>query len=95
MDETLGIIIGSLGFTALIITPIIVNKIIKFKMEIAKINADTTIKAEEIRARNQFEIEKLVYQEQNTNNREVQSSRSSFPNNEEFYEKPDRVKAKL
>lgn len=39
MDEMWGPVIGSLGFTMLIITPIIVNKIIKFKLELAKINA--------------------------------------------------------
>lgn len=84
MDEMFGAVIGSLGFTALIVIPIIVNKIIKFKLEIAKINAETTIKAEEIRARNQIEIEKLVKQQV-----------GRFSNDEEFYESPDRVKRRL
>lgn len=95
MGEIWGPVIGSLGFTALIVLPIIVNKIIKFKLEIAKINAETTIKSEEIRARNQLEIEKLVKQEQNTTSNEYQKLRSNFSSDEEFYNKPDRVKTKL
>ncbi len=68
MGETWGIVIGCLGFTMLLITPYIVNKIIKYKLEIARINAETTIRAEEIRSRNQFELEKYLKQEENEKN---------------------------
>jgi len=71
MDGTWGAVIVCLGLTTLIITPFIVNKIIKFKLEIAKINAETTIKAEEIRSRNQFEFEKYLKQEENEKNKTV------------------------
>ena len=64
MSEVWGAVIGSLGFTALVIAPFIVNKIIKFKLEIAKINAETTVRTEEIRSRNQFEFEKYLKQEE-------------------------------
>ncbi len=64
-----GPVVACLGFTMLVITPFIVNKIIKFKLEIAKINAETTIKSEEIRCRNQFEFEKYLKQEENEKNK--------------------------
>lgn len=69
MGGNWGPAIGALGFTALIIAPFIVNRIIKYKLEIAKINAETTIKAEEIRSRNQFEFEKYLKQEENEENK--------------------------
>ena len=87
MDEMWGAVIGSLGFTALLITPFIVNRIIKFKLEIAKINAQTTIKAEEIRAQNQLEIERMLKHENN-------SAKNSHFENEEF-ELPDRIKRRV
>lgn len=85
MDEIWGPVIGTLGFTALIVIPIIVNKLIKFKLEIARINAQTTIKAEEIRANNQLEIEKLINQE----------NRSRFSTQEDFNENADRLKRRI
>ena len=62
MTEFWGTMIGCLTFTLLLIAPYIVNKIIKYKLEIARINAETTIRAEEIRAKNQFEMEKYLKQ---------------------------------
>lgn len=47
VSESWGALIGSLGFTALIVSPFIINKIIKFKLEIARINSETTIRTEE------------------------------------------------
>lgn len=85
MGEIWGPVIGSLGFTALIVTPIIVNKIIKFKLEIARINAETAIKSEEIRARNQLEIERMLKAEQ----------RRSFDYDERIQDSPNRIKESL
>lgn len=87
MDEIWGPVIGSLGFTALVITPFIVNKIIKYKLEIAKINAQTTIKAEEIRAQNQLEIERILRYEAN-------STKNSHFEKEEF-DSPGRIKRRV
>ncbi|MCX7747766.1 MAG: hypothetical protein N2645_12900 [Clostridia bacterium] len=95
MGEIWGPVIGSLGFTALIITPIIINKLIKYKLEIAKINAETTIKAEEIRARNQLEIERLLAQDKNLQNQESPRSQRRFSDDEEYFEKPDRIRDRL
>lgn len=81
MGEIWGPVIGSLGFTALIVTPIIVNKIIKFKLEIARINAETAIKSEEIRARNQLEIERMLKAEQ----------RRSFEYDERIQDSSNRI----
>lgn len=63
MSEALEIALGTIGFTLAFASPFVVNKILKFKLEIAKIGMETEIKKEEIRAKNQFEIEKMIAQE--------------------------------
>ncbi len=95
MDEFWGPVLGSLGFTALVITPFIVNKIVKFKLEIAKINAETALKAEEIRAKNKLEIEKLIIQEGNLHPSENQVNESRFSANEELEENSHRIRKRL
>lgn len=85
------IVIGCLGFTTLIITPFIVNKIIKFKLEVARINAETTIKAEGIRARNQFELERYLKQEEFEKNR----AGNNDLNSEELYENPNKIRTRI
>lgn len=89
MGEIWGPVVGSLGFVALIVIPIVVNKIIKFKLEIAKINAETTIRTEEIRARNQLEIEKLMEQEEKRQNKEKLISGISDFHEKELLGKPN------
>ena len=88
MGEIWGPVVGALGFTALLVTPVIVNKIIKFKLEITRINAETTIKAEEIRAKNQLEIEMLLKQE--GQNRSVR-----YQVDENYEESRARIKHRL
>ena len=77
-------VVATLGFTALIVAPIIVNKIIKFKLEIARINSETTLKAEEIRANNQFEIEKMIRLEG--------QSRIKYTETEVCEDSPDKIR---
>ncbi len=81
-------VVGALGFTALIAVIVISNKVIKYKLELARINAETTIKAEEIRANNQLEIEMLLRQENN-------SQKSRFQEGVDSEETPDRVKRRV
>jgi hypothetical protein len=88
MDEIWAPVIGCLGFTILIVTPFIVNKLIKFRLEIAKINAETTIRTEEIRAKNQFEIEKLMGQEGKRQGQETTISRIGNFREEELLNDP-------
>lgn len=78
-------VVGALGFTALIAVIVISNKVIKYKLELARINAETTIKAEEIRANNQLEIEMLLRQEN-------YSQKSRFQEGVDSEETPDRIK---
>lgn len=81
-------VVGALGFTALLVTPFIVNKIIKYKLEIARINAETTIKSEEIRARNQLDIERVIKHE-NT------SAQNGYFEDDGLSESPDRIKRRV
>lgn len=62
----------------------------KFKLEIAKINADTIIKAEEIRAKNQLEIEKLIRIENSVDNNRTNSRFI----NDEYTERTNRARLK-
>lgn len=64
MDEMWGPVIGSLGFTLLVVGTYITNRIIKYKLEVARINSETTVKAEEIRCRNQFELDRYISQQE-------------------------------
>lgn len=88
MGEIWGPVVGALGFTALLVTPVMVNKIIKFKLEITRINAETTIKAEEIRAKNQLEIEMLLKQE-------GQNRSARYQVDENYEESRARIKHRL
>lgn len=81
--------VGALGLTAIIIVPFIVSKVIKYKLEIAKINAETTLKAEQIRANNQLEIEMLMKQQQS------QSGRIRYQEEDSYEEAPDRIKRRV
>ncbi len=81
-------VVGALGFTALIAVIVISNKVIKYKLELARINAETTIKAEEIRANNQLEIEMLLRQENS-------SQKSRFQEGVDSEETPDRIKRRV
>lgn len=81
-------VVGALGFTALIAVIVISNKVIKYKLELARINAETTIKAEEIRANNQLEIEMLLRQEN-------YSQKSRFQEGADSQETSDRIKRRV
>ncbi len=81
--------VGVLGLTAIIIVPFIVSKVIKYKLEIAKINAETTLKAEQIRANNQLEIEMLMKQQQS------QSGKIRYQEEGSYEEAPDRIKRRV
>ncbi len=88
MNEMWVPVVSILGLTALVVTPVIVNRIIKFKLEIARINAETTIKAEEIRAKNQLEIELLL-------NQEGQNRPARYQADEDYEESRARIKHRL
>lgn len=91
MDEIWGPVVGCLGFTMLVITPYIVNRIIKFKLEIARINSETTIRAEEIRSKNQYELEKYLKEEENEKN----SNRNNDINDEDSYGNSSKSRVRI
>lgn len=78
--ETLMIGISTIGFVLALGAPFIIMKVLKFKLEIEKIRSETEIKKEEIRARNQYEIEKMLM----TKDEEVKSVRKSGFEKEEL-----------
>lgn len=50
------------------ITSIISQSITQYKLKVEQIKADALVRAEEVRTRNQLELEKLIRQEQNYSN---------------------------
>ena len=52
-------VIGTLSFTALIISVVAISQITKYKLRLEQIKADAMVKSEEIRAKNQLEMEAL------------------------------------
>ncbi|GEM_PF-3024509 len=61
--ETLLIILGTLGFMLIIMCPFIINKITKYKLELERMRIEADIRKEEIRARNQLELDKYIADE--------------------------------
>lgn len=63
MNENLTIVFGVLGFTTILICPFIINKITKFKLEMEKMRLEADVRKEEIRCRNQLELDKFINSE--------------------------------
>lgn len=63
MSGDLQIALGVVLFVLAVASPIVIMKVLKFKLELARINMETEIKKEEIRARNQLEIERMMLEE--------------------------------
>jgi hypothetical protein len=82
-------VVGSLGLALIVVIPFIVNKVMKYKLEIARINAETTLKAEQIRANNQLEIEMLVKQQ------EGQAGRLRYQEDADYDQAPDKIRRRV
>ncbi|HEY8348262.1 MAG TPA: hypothetical protein VIM13_00300 [Clostridia bacterium] len=53
----------AIGITLIIVCPFIVHRITKYRIEIEKIRQDAEVRKEEIRCRNQLELEKFMMEE--------------------------------
>jgi hypothetical protein len=62
--EELFITICVIGFTLTVLSPYFFNRYTKFKLEIEKMRIESELRKEEIRAKNQFDIEKYMADEQ-------------------------------
>jgi hypothetical protein len=82
-------VVGSLGLALIIVIPFIANKVMKYKLEIARINAETTLKAEQIRANNQLEIEMLVKQQ------EGRAKKSGYQEDADYDQAPDKIRRRV
>lgn len=65
MRSNLEIALGTIGFVLAVMSPFIINRVLKFKLEIEKMRQETEIRKEEIRAKNQIDIEKMIAEERN------------------------------
>jgi hypothetical protein len=60
MSETMTIIFGVLSFTTVLMCPFIINKLTKYKLELEKMRLEADVRKEEIRCRNQLELDKYM-----------------------------------
>jgi hypothetical protein len=81
--------IAVVSLAVIVLSPFIINKIIKFKLEFEKMRLDAEIKKEEIRARNQYEIEKMLANDRKefSNENHTQSKNRYYENHEESADK--------
>ena len=68
------------------ITAILTDNITKYKLKVEQIRADALVRTEEVKARNQLELEKLVRQESKYNAAE------SLDQNEELGKQKNRIR---
>jgi hypothetical protein len=52
----------------IVVTKTLTSTISKHKLDVERIKADAMVRAEEVRSRNELELEKLIRQDQNSNN---------------------------
>lgn len=64
MDPTWVPIMGIIAGIVIPVTISTVSQISKYKIRVEQIKADALVRAEEVKAKNQLEIEKLIYQNQ-------------------------------
>ncbi len=60
MQESLIIALGTIGFALVLMCPFIINKLTKYKIEIEKLKLEADVRKEEIRARNQLELDMFM-----------------------------------
>lgn len=81
IDENL-IPIFAIGVGLVItMTAILSDKISKYKLRVEQIRADAMVRAEEVRSRNQLELERLMRQERETTAEQTQNYEDISRNN--------------
>lgn len=68
MSEALTIALSTIGFTIVVLCPFIFNKYLKFKLEVEKMRLEAEVRKEEIRAKNQLDIEKMMIDDRDYRN---------------------------
>jgi len=80
----------AVGFV-ITITAILADSITKYKLKVEQIKADALVRAEEVRTRNQLELEKLLQQDQTYNNNTYANNRESTL----IYDENNKVKSRV
>lgn len=94
MNDVIAISLGTIGFTAVLLCPYIINKVLKFKLEVEKMRMETELRKEEIRAKNQLDIECILAEEKTGVSKQKQAEKAN--RFEEYEEEPavrERMKA--
>ncbi len=73
------------------ITAILASTITKYKLKVEQIKADALVRAEEIRSRNQLELEKLLRQDQGVKS----SSPAADGQPEQIYDEGSKAKSRV
>ncbi len=74
------------------VTAILADTISKYKLKVEQIRADALVRTEEVRTRNQLELEKLLHQEQMHSSDNVHINRSA---SSQSYEDSTKLKGRM
>ena len=95
MDQNLAIFLTIGVISVVTFTFVFSQEFFKYRLKKEQIKADALVKAEEVRARNMVEIEKMTYQKQNDLGNNNTNIRDNFIYNETLTEKRNMEKKKL
>ena len=73
------------------VTAILTDAISKYKLKVEQIRADTIVRTEEVRARNQLELEKMMHQQAGTSADYRQNKNES----DRFYNESSHAREKI
>lgn len=69
----------------------VVSRITQYKLKVEQIKADALVRAEEVRTKNQLELEKLIRQDQNN----PKSSYESYGESSQAYDENSKTKSRV
>jgi len=87
-----GPIVAIVSTTIVAVTAILANAISKHKLKVEQIKADAMVRVEEVRARNQLELERLVREEQAARAGMTDKANNYEHQNEEYGRQKSRVR---
>ncbi len=90
-NESLVLIFAIAVGLIIAVTAILTDAISKHKLRVEKIKADTIIRTEEIRAKNQLELEKMIHQEAGT----LADYRQNSNESDRFYNESSHAREKI
>jgi hypothetical protein len=73
------------------VTAILTDSITKYKLKVEQIKADALVRVEEVRAKNQLELEKLMKKEQNN----YSNNNGKYNESSEIYDEENKPRSRI